>query len=264
FFIDGWTGAVDANVASQGGAREDGGYDATVDIPHIGGQLRDRALDGHAHAELKALASNTVQPVYSGEVALRAGNSRIDAEGRVDRVMAIDARLSPLHLDDLLPDAGGTLQGTLRLAGPRDAPDIEADLTGSELAYGDYTAAALTARGRLPWRGSGGALALEASGVQAGVALDSVHVDAGGAVENLQLDARAQGEIGALDLSGSARRNGANWQGTLASLRLAPTKGASWQLQSPAQYAQRGSGWTLSQSCFTGSDGGSLCASADW
>src|SRR5690606_6239463 len=61
-----------------------------------------------------------------------------------------------------------------------------------------------------------------------------------------------------------ARRNGANWQGTLASLRLAPTKGASWQLQSPAQYAQRGSGWTLSQSCFTGSDGGSLCASADW
>src|SRR5690606_23137237 len=52
FFIDGWTGAVDANLASQGGAREDGGYDATVDIPHIGGQLRDRALDGHAHAEL--------------------------------------------------------------------------------------------------------------------------------------------------------------------------------------------------------------------
>src|SRR3546814_3357454 len=48
---------------------------------------------------------STVQPVYSGEVALSAGNSRIDAEGRVDKVIAIDARLSPLHLDDLLPDA---------------------------------------------------------------------------------------------------------------------------------------------------------------
>src|SRR3546814_6694024 len=79
-------------------------------IPHIGGQLRGRALDGHAHAELKALASSTVQPVYSGEVALSAGNSRIDAEGRVDKVIAIDARLSPLHLDDLLPDAAGTLR----------------------------------------------------------------------------------------------------------------------------------------------------------
>src|SRR3546814_11780333 len=82
FFVDGWTGAVDANIASKGGAREDDGYDATVDIPHIGGQLRGRALDGHAHAELKALASSTEQPVYPGEVALSAGHSRIDAEGR--------------------------------------------------------------------------------------------------------------------------------------------------------------------------------------
>src|SRR3546814_6709310 len=130
FFVDGWTGAVDANIASKGGAREDDGYDATVDIPHIGGQLRGRALDGHAHAELKALASSTVQPVYSGEVALSAGNSRIDAEGRVDKVIAIDARLSTLQLDDLLPDAAGTLRGTLRLAGPPNAPDIEVDQIG--------------------------------------------------------------------------------------------------------------------------------------
>src|SRR3546814_2092234 len=27
FFVDGWTGAVDANIASKGGAREDDGYD---------------------------------------------------------------------------------------------------------------------------------------------------------------------------------------------------------------------------------------------
>src|SRR5690606_18935864 len=138
FFVDGWDGAVDANIASKGGAREDDGFDATVDVPHIGGQLRGRALDGHAHVDMQALGSAGTQPVYAGEVSLRAGNSRIDAEGRVDRVMAIDARLSPLHLDDLLPDATGTLRGTLRLAGPRNAPDVEADLTGSGLAYGDY------------------------------------------------------------------------------------------------------------------------------
>ena len=264
FFVDGWTGAVDANIASKGGAREDGGYDATVDIPHIGGQLRGRALDGHARAELQALASSTVQPVYSGELALSAGGSRIDAEGRVANAIAIDARLSPLRLDDLLPDAAGTLRGTLRLAGPRNAPDVEADLTGSGLAYGDYAAASLVAKGRLPWRRGDGALALSARDVNAGVALDSVRIDATGAVEDLQLDATARGEIGALDLSGSARRQGANWRGTLASLDLAPAKGATWRLQSPANYAQRGGGWTLSRSCFTASDGGALCASADW
>src|SRR5690606_31292548 len=165
---------------------------------------------------------------------------------------------------DLLPDAAGSLRGSLRLAGPRDAPDLEVDLDGSGLKYGDYAAASLAANGRLPWRRGSGALALSAQGVDAGVALDSVRVDARGAVEDLQLDAQARGELGALDLSGSAEKRGANWQGTLASLRLAPAKGAAWQLQSPARYAQRGGGWTLSQSCFSAADGGALCASADW
>src|SRR3546814_8053840 len=52
FFVDGWTGAVEANIDRKGGAREDDGYDATVDIPHIGGQLRGRPLAGHAPPEL--------------------------------------------------------------------------------------------------------------------------------------------------------------------------------------------------------------------
>src|SRR5690606_19522966 len=52
FFVDGWDGAVDANIASKGGAREDDGFDATVDVPHIGGQLRGRALNGHAHVDM--------------------------------------------------------------------------------------------------------------------------------------------------------------------------------------------------------------------
>src|SRR3546814_4002824 len=80
-----------------------------------------------------------------------------------------DVCSSDLHLDDLLPDAAGTLRGTLRLAGPRNAPDIEADLTGSGLEYGDYAAASLVAKGRLPWHRGNGALALSAQGVNAGV-----------------------------------------------------------------------------------------------
>src|SRR3546814_12963859 len=68
----------------------------------------------------------------------------------------------------------GALRGTLRLAGPRNAPDIEADLTGSGLEYGDYAAASLVAKGRLPWHRGNGTLALSAQGVNAGIALDSV------------------------------------------------------------------------------------------
>ncbi len=264
FFVDDWTGAVDADIRSTGNARADDGYDATIDIPRIAGQLRGRALKGHANAQLTGLASTRVQPVYAGQVALSAGGSRIDAEGRMAQSLALDARLSPLRLDDLLPDAAGSLRGSIKLAGPRNAPDIEANLVGDGLEYAGYTAASLVAKGRLPWRAGNGNLTVSAQGVNAGVALDSLRINASGAVEHLKLDAHARGEIGALDLAGSADKRGANWQGTLASLRLAPAKGAAWRLQSPANYAQRGNNWTLSQSCFTSTSGGSLCASADW
>src|SRR3546814_12796558 len=105
--------------------------------------------------------------------------------------------------------------------------------------YGDYAAASLVAKGRLPWHRGNGTLALSAQGVNAGIALDSVQVDATGAVEDLQLDATARGGVGALDLSGSTRKEGANWQGTLASLDLAPAKGATWHLQSPDRKSTR-------------------------
>src|SRR3546814_4369411 len=55
----------------------------------------------------------------------------------------------------------GALRGTLRLAGPRNAPDIEVDLTGSGLEYGDYAAASLVAKGRLPWHRGNGTLRSE-------------------------------------------------------------------------------------------------------
>ncbi|HRO27916.1 MAG TPA: translocation/assembly module TamB domain-containing protein, partial [Luteimonas sp.] len=121
------------------------------------------------------------------------------------------------------------------------------------------------AQGRLPWSRGDGALVLEADGLDAGIALDQVRIDARGAVENLRLDAQARSAaLGALDLRGSALRRGGHWSGELASLQLAPAKGASWHLQSPARYAQSGSGWTLSRSCLAATDGGTLCADADW
>ena len=68
-----------------------------------------------------------------------------------------------LRLDDLLPAASGALQGTLVLGGTRNQPDITANLDGNGIAWNDWRAERLHARGRLPWRGSGGALTVDAS-----------------------------------------------------------------------------------------------------
>ncbi|WP_202843703.1 translocation/assembly module TamB domain-containing protein [Luteimonas saliphila] len=265
YFAPGWNGAVDGRLASTGATRDDGGLDVDVQARDLGGRLRGRRLGGEASFAMQGPATGQTRIDYAGEAALTLGGSRVEGSGFLRDTLELDARLSPLDLADLLPDAAGTLRGTLQARGPRNAPDIEADLTGSGLRWGGYAAASLRAQGRLPWARGGGTLVLEGSGVEAGIALDAVRIEAGGAVEDLQFDAQARSEaLGSLALQGSARRRGENWSGELSTLQLVPTRGAAWRLQAPARYAQNGGNWSLSRSCFAASGGGSLCAEADW
>jgi translocation and assembly module TamB len=262
YFLDGWNGAVDGVLASRGRRRADGGLDATVTIADLGGRLRGRPLDGHGRILVRAPARGT--PSYEGDIALSIGNSRIDAQGRIADTLVVDASFAPLHLADLLPDAAGSLRGTLQLRGARNAPDIDADLTGAGIRYGALQAQSLQASGRLPWRGTGGAFVVRAQGLQAGMPFDTLVIDARGAMEALQLDAQARGTAGALDLSGGLARRGNAWHGSLASLRLAPQRGAPWNLQQSAAFRWSAGNFALDDACLASGDGGSLCADADW
>jgi translocation and assembly module TamB len=260
--LDEWNGAVDAVLSSSGARRDDGALAIAVEAERLGGTLRGRRLSGRGDVEIVLPVQGVAR--YRGDIAVGVGASRVDAKGTVADALDVDARLSPLQLDDFLPGSAGSLRGTLRLTGARNAPNIDADLTGAGLRYGDYRADALTAQGRLPWRGSGGSLAVRAQGLSAGIAFDTLRVDARGAVENLQFDGEAQGALGRLALNGSALRRGDNWSGALQSLQLDPARGADWRLAAPARYAQNGGAWMLSRSCFASSQGGSLCADAQW
>ncbi|MDQ3289388.1 MAG: translocation/assembly module TamB domain-containing protein [Pseudomonadota bacterium] len=264
YFLSGWDGAINGRIASEAQTRDDGGLDISVEVPDLGGRLRGRPIDGSAELAIRAPAPGRSFNAYQGEVALSLGGSRILASGNITDTIDVDARLTPLQLSDLLPDASGTVRGTLQLSGARTAPDIVADLTGSALAWGDYRAEDFSAQGQLPWRGSGGDLAIRASGLEAGVPFDTLRIDARGAVESLRLDADARGDIGALSLTGTANRRGSAWEGTLASLRLAPERGPAWALQSPAEYRWDDGDIRLSRACLDSGAGGYLCASADW
>jgi translocation and assembly module TamB len=264
YFLPDWSGAIDGRIASSGRTRKGGGLDAEFIVDRLGGRLRGRALGGHGRLALHTHADARKPTAYDGELALTLGDSRIDANGTIADSLAVDARFAPLQLHDLLPRGAGTLRGTLALRGTRAMPNLELDLDGDGLRYRDYRADSLQARGKLPWRGSGGALVLDASGLEAGIAIDRLHVDARGAVENLQLDASADSTLGSLALGGSAARRNGLWQGTLETLRLQPAKGGAWRLQAPARYAQTGNGWTLARSCLAAGGGGELCASGDW
>ncbi len=263
YFAPGWNGNLSGQLASKGKQRpatadgEADGFDATLDVPALNGQLRGRPLKGRGKFALHGEAGD-------GELALSLGNSRVDAKGKIGERMDIAANLQPLQLDDLFPKAAGSLRGRLLLKGSRNTPDISADLVGTGLKWDDYAAESLSAKGRLPWRGTGGELALRGSGINAGMALESLRVDARGAVENLQVDGDARNAMGAVALSGNARRNGARWQGTLATLQLTPAKGAAWRLRQPAPFIVNAPAFSLSDACLGAEGGGELCIDAIW
>ncbi|KRD31388.1 pathogenicity protein [Lysobacter sp. Root916] len=264
YFAPEWKGAVNGKLVTRGDTRADGGLEIAVDASQLGGRLRDRPLQGRGRFLMHGAATGKSDDAFEGEVALSLGGSRIDAKGKLAQTLDVDAKFSPLQLNDLLPDTAGSLRGTLKLSGARTAPNIDADLSGSGLKYGDYRAETLLAKGRLPWTGRGGAIEVRASGLDVGLPMDSVAIDARGAVESLQLQGNARGEIGTLELSGHADKRGATWQGALATLQLAPSKGASWRLQQAAQFRWDGKNGALSNACLASSGGGSLCANADW
>ncbi|RDZ26467.1 translocation/assembly module TamB domain-containing protein [Lysobacter silvisoli] len=264
YFAPDWKGAVNGKLFTRGDTRTDGGLEIAVDASQLGGRLRDRPLQGRGRFLMHGAATGQSNDAYEGDVALTLGGSRIDAKGKLAQTLDVDAKFAPLQLADLLPGTAGSVRGTLKLSGARDAPNVDADLTGSGLKYGDYSAQTLVAKGRLPWRGRGGALELRATGLDAGLPMDTIALDARGAVEALQLQGEARGEIGTLALSGHADKRGATWQGALATLQLTPSKGASWRLQQAAQFRWDGNNGALSNACLASSGGGSLCASADW
>ncbi|HYG06362.1 MAG TPA: translocation/assembly module TamB domain-containing protein [Stenotrophomonas sp.] len=264
YFAPGWDGRLSGRVASKGrqlppaANGTPGAYQATADITALRGQLRQRAIDARGRFAIEGDRGE-------GELALSVGNSRLTARGRVSDRLDITAQLQPLQLDDLLPGAAGSVRGNVQIGGRRDAPDINADVTGSGLRWNGYAADSLALRGRLPWRGGEGTLTLQGSGVTAGMVLDSVQVQAQGAVENLRVQAELRNPMAQLALQGDVRRNGARWQGQLGSLRITPAKGNAWALRQPAQFTVNGPAFTLSTSCLAAvGASGALCVAADW
>jgi len=269
YFVPDWHGNVHGRLASTGRQREPAspgqpaeGFDADFVLEGLGGRLRDRPLSGRGRFELHGDSGN-------GALELALGGSRVQASGVVGDRIAVQAKLQPLRLDDVLVGTGaGSVEGDVRISGPRATPDLEADVEGRGLQWGDSRVGSLSLRGRLPWRGQNGDLRLQAREIEAGLAIARADVHARGAVANLQLDAEVDSpDAAGIVLSGQLQERGGGWQGVIERLRITPVRGSAWALQEPAAFSQAGERFRLQPACLatTGADGdGALCARADW
>nr|WP_250064158.1 translocation/assembly module TamB domain-containing protein [Stenotrophomonas mori] len=263
YFLPGWEGDLSGTLASTGTQLPSPpGSDAlrlqaTLDLPRLHGRLRGRGVDARAKGTLQGTQGE-------GDLHLVLGDSRVEAKGKVGDRLDVDATLEPLRLSDLLPEATGSLAGTLRLRGTPAQPDITAHLRGSGLQWEDWKADQVSLEGHLPWKGGDGTLQLQAAAVEAGMLLDSVRVEARGSLQDLRLDAATRNELGALSLGGSVRQAGQAWRGELGTLRIAPVKGEPWQLRQAAGFSVQDGAIRLDDTCLGADTGGALCVSADW
>ena len=264
YFMPGWDGRLSGALDTRGsqapapaGSHQAGPITARIDLPQLQGQLRGRRVDGRFKGGLDGDQGH-------GELRLQVGTSRVEAEGTVGERIDVTARFQPLHLNDLLPGANGTVSGTAHATGLTDSPDIRASLHGSGLRWDGYAADTLSLDGDLPWRGRSGRFTLDATGLEAGVALDRLTLTGTGNLQRLQLSGLARNELASLVLDGDLGQTASGWAGSLQSLQIDPAKGDDWQLQSPARFQIRGSSFSISQACLGAVGGGNLCASADW
>ena len=244
-FAPAWPGSLDFELETEG-RRDDSGVTATIRIEALSGTLRERAIAGDADLR--------IAPGFAldGRATLRAGDSRIDLEGRSAATADVVARLDIASLGDLLPGAAGRVEGQVRARGTWPALAIDAELEGRELFHDGRRARAASLAATIEdLEARRGRIVLIAQDVAvAGTTFDTLAFEADGdaASHTVRLDlAGARGTV-ALALAGGVADTG--WRGRIETLALAPRDAPALALEAPAELAFVDGALAISESCF--------------
>ena len=251
-----WDGALDFDIASQG-RPDNGGLDATLDIRKLGGTLRKRAVSGHGKLHLSP------QQVLDGRLELASGRSSLQLSAQPGASNDAELQLAIASLGDWLPDAGGRLDGHLRIQGKLPKLSINGQLHGQALAWQQQRAQRLRLIVGLPDISRlAGKLDLQlGDATLQGLAFQDIHALAEGSQASHRLEVQVRGTqlSGALDLRGALA--GSRWSGTLSTLDLQPQGLPPWRLQHATQLGYDDGAMQLAELCLTAGDP-LLCASA--
>lgn len=239
-------GRIGLDLASRGAWR-DGRTVLDATIRNLRGELDGQALAGGGTARFDGGAVR-LQPAD-----LSLGPNRLHLEGTVTPPFDLRYRLTLPDLSrlPLVPQMGlaGRLEGTGRLRGDLDAPDVDADLAARDLRCGDLRLDGLHLKARV----DRDRLALDASvdGLAvAGRRMTSVRARMAGTLAAHDLSLSARADYGRLDLAldgGLAQRR---WQGRLTRLELARSPAGDWGLERPAALGFSGADFSVDDVCL--------------
>ena len=247
-------GSIDARGTSSGQITDDRPV-TTVNITGLAGDLNGHALDGSA-----GLA-------YGGD-GLRIENAVVSAGDNVARFSAgfgselqLDASLDLAELGQLGLDLSGRLNGDIRAATNLETLEIDGAMSGTDLAWQDFSATRLDAQFAIPRSGRGAASTRITAARVGETLVDSIDLRASGTALAHQLTAKITADDITADATVAASFANERWSGSVAALSVFGDLLGAWQLQESADFAVSRAGFDLDRACLASSaDNGFACA----
>ena len=190
-----------------------------------------------------ARCTSTAMPIR-GDVALRLGDNRIEARGRIAQAIEVDRHVRAAAAGRPAPPMAAACCGTPGAARRAQHPDPRRRPGGRWHRSATTAPTTLVARGALPWARGAGNL-VDARGLEAGSPLTGLQATLRGAVGNCS-GPNAQSEYGTVALRGVMRPRNARAGPTLATLARSRCDG---QPLDPAGTGALGLGWPATAAC---------------
>lgn len=227
-----WPGELTAQLTSSGRLAEDATL-MELQVVQLQGQLRGYPVAGVADIKL-----NNEQLVIQ-HLDIQSGENRVTASGTLDKTWALTAEADIPDMAALLPGWEGVFELSGRVQGKRDQPQIEATVSGQQLAGPSLSIGALAGDANIHWSETGKQsvnINMQTAAI-AGQHYDEATLDFSGSVHQHQLTLEADGKDSAINLQLAGDWLDDVWRGDIITADWLYPGTGRWSLQRPVNAA---------------------------
>ncbi|CNH34678.1 Family of uncharacterised function (DUF490) [Yersinia massiliensis] len=222
-----WPAKLDGKIVTRGSIHG-GSWQLQVPELTLDGNVKQNRVTARG-----SLTGNAAGQWNIPGINLALGRNKLDVKGDLNEQWQLDANVDAPQLDGALPGLAGVVNGTLRLRGNLQAPQLLADLTANRLQWQELSINRVRIEGDVRSTDQiQGQLAIRVEQLkQADLVVSLLTLDARGSEKQHQLRLNMQGEpvSGQLALEGSFDRQQERWRGTLNNTRF-DTPVGEWRL----------------------------------
>ena len=218
-------GQINASGKASGTFGEDT-HRLAVSVRELAGLVNGQPLDGGGEF------TYTQDQLVVADSRVQLGGNRVTARGTAGNTLSLDVVLELPALQELSPDAAGSLSGSLKLSGSKAKPVIHVEATGSGVAWTDYV-------------------------------IDTISIDAAGSLDqhSVQTDLSSAGRHVTIGANGRYTDN--RWVGIVDALSIEDKLAGRWSMREAVDLTVSRSELSLSRACLVRSaDASKACAAA--